>query len=156
MAVTVVRSSRMPASAEAVWGLVTRMPAINREMGPWLRMTYPREAENLSLGDTTVRLGEPLFTSWVLAGGLVPIERMAVTLVELEPGRRFVEQSRTLAMRSWRHERTLEPSGDECIVTDRLTLAAPVRWVEPLLGRALGLFFDHRHRRLRRAIDELP
>jgi ligand-binding SRPBCC domain-containing protein len=146
---TVVRSSLLRASAADVWARVTRMDAINREMMPFMRMTYPREAEGMTLDGADVRLGEPLFRSWVLLGGILPIERMDVTLVELDRGKRFVEQSRTLAMRRWRHERTIEPAEGGCRVTDRLTLEAPMGALSPVIARLVGVFFDHRHRQLR-------
>jgi ligand-binding SRPBCC domain-containing protein len=149
------RSSRLAASSAKVWAHVTRMPAINLEMGPFLKMTFPHEAETMSLGDIDVELGTPIFRSWVLAGGVIPIERMDVTLVELEKGRRFVEQSKTLFMKRWRHERTVEDEGDGCTVTDRLTFEAPLAFVTPTVAMCIGSFFDHRHRVLKRTFGEL-
>lgn len=157
MPVTVVRSSRLRASAADVWAGVTKMPAINREMGPVLRMSYPREAEDMTLDGDAVRLGEPLFRSWVLLGGLLPVERMDVTLVELDPGRRFVEQSGTLFMRLWRHERIVDADANGgSTVTDRLTMEAPIPRFSAGIARLVGLFFDHRHRRLRATFGSAP
>ena len=61
-----------------------------------------------------------------------------------------------LSQRVWEHERTLEPAGGGCLITDR------VRW-EPRLGLPgrplrplIGFFFRHRHRRLRRRFGGAP
>ncbi len=43
-----------------------------------------------------VEVGEPLGRSWILLGGLIPVDFDDLRLVELEPGRRFLERSRTL------------------------------------------------------------
>lgn len=146
---TVTRSSRLAAPAERVWAHATSMASITREMAPWLRMTFPPEAAGVALDDPRVRLGEPLFTSWVLLLGVVPVERMDLTLAELDPGRRFVEQSRTRVLKGWRHERRVEPDGDGCVVTDTLTLTPPVGALAGPLEWFVGRFFEHRHRRLR-------
>jgi ligand-binding SRPBCC domain-containing protein len=148
--ITLTRTSRLPAPPDVVWRHATSMPSVNREMGPWLLMTYPAEARERSLGDAAVVLGEPLFTSWILFLGLVPVERMRVTIVELEPGRRFVERSPPLLLRSWRHERSVEPSEEGCVVTDVVTAEPPFAWFSPVVGFVVGRFFTHRHDRLRR------
>ncbi len=154
--ITVTRISRLPAPAEVVWRHATSMPSVNREMGPWLRMTYPAEARDQSLADAAVVLGEPLFTSWILFLGLLPVERMRVTIVELEPGRRFVERSPPVLLRSWRHERSVEPSQDGCVVTDVVTAEPPFAWFSPVLRVVAERFFTHRHARLRRLFAGTP
>lgn len=149
---TLTQSSQLPRPPEAVWRHVTSMPEINREMGPWLHMTYPAEARTLSLADAAVQVGQPLFNSWILFLGLVPVERMQVTLAEIEPGRRFVEQSGVMLMRFWRHERSVVPTEGGCLVSDVVTLEPPFVWFAPLLKILAGLFFSHRHRRLRQLL----
>lgn len=146
---TVSRSSRLAAPAAKVWAHATSMPALSREMTPWMRMTYPPEARDMSLDDAGVRPGEPLFKSWVLVLGVLPVERMNVTIAEVDPGRRFVEQSRTSVMKSWRHERRVEPDGDGCVLTDTLMMEPPVAALAGPIAWFIGRFFDHRHRVLR-------
>lgn len=136
------------AAPAAVWASITSIEGVNHEMGPWLQMTVPPEARGLTLDAALGSLGEPLFASRVLLFGIIPVERMRVTLVELEPGRRFVEQSPMLTLRYWRHERTLAPEGTNCRITDRLTFAPPVAAFAPILRRVVSAFFAHRHRRL--------
>ncbi|MDB4969951.1 MAG: hypothetical protein JWN44_5640 [Myxococcales bacterium] len=112
-------------------------------------MSYPAEADELSLDDPRVRLGETLFASWILLLGLVPVERMRVTLVEIDPGRSFVEQSGVSMLRFWRHERRIEPTAGGCVLTETLTVAAPLSLMTPVVGWLVRLFFAHRYRRLR-------
>ena len=66
-----------------------------------------------------VEIGAPLGRSWILLGGLIPVDFDDLRLVELEPGRRFLERSRTLTFSLWQHERVVEPEGEgSCRVTD--------------------------------------
>jgi ligand-binding SRPBCC domain-containing protein len=85
--------------------------------------------------------------------GVVPFDYDHLTIAELDPGRGFDEQSTMLSMRSWRHERTVEPDGDaKTAVRDRLTfeLRTPLRPLTPIVTRGIGALFRHRHRRLQR------
>jgi hypothetical protein len=80
MRVDISRSTPLRAAPSLVWRHATSLDGINREMGPWLKMTAPPEARGLALDDAGVALGEPLFTSVVLFGGVMPVERMRVTI----------------------------------------------------------------------------
>jgi ligand-binding SRPBCC domain-containing protein len=85
--------------------------------------------------------------------GVVPFDYDYLTIAELEPGRRFLEQSTMLSMSSWQHERTITPdTGGTAVVHDRVTFQPRValRLTAPLLAVGIGAFFSHRHRRLRR------
>ncbi|TMB59565.1 MAG: hypothetical protein E6J56_00050 [Deltaproteobacteria bacterium] len=82
------------------------MEGISRELWPILRMTAPRGVK--SIGDVPIEPGNPLFRSWILLFGLIPIDRSDLTLLSLDVGQRFVEQSPMLSMSLWRHVRTLE------------------------------------------------
>jgi ligand-binding SRPBCC domain-containing protein len=140
-------SSLIPAPPERVWERIITPAGINHELRPWMTMTVPRGIKRLD--PETVELGRPLGRSWVLLFGLLPFEYDDITLIELEPGRRFLERSPMLSQRSWRHERIVEAAEGGSRVTDRVRMeprlglpAAPLR---PLF-RAV---FRHRHRRLR-------
>jgi ligand-binding SRPBCC domain-containing protein len=140
-------SSLVPAPPERVWERIITPAGINHELRPWMTMTVPRGIKRLD--PETVELGRPLGRSWVLLFGLLPFEYDDITLIELEPGRRFLERSPMLSQRSWQHERIVEADEGGSRVTDRVRMeprlglpAAPLR---PLF-RAV---FRHRHRRLR-------
>jgi ligand-binding SRPBCC domain-containing protein len=153
MHVEISRSTPLRAAPADVWRHATSLDGINREMGPWLKMTAPPEARGLALDDAGVALGEPLFTSVVLFGGVVPVERMRVTITELEPGRRFVERSPMLAVRAWRHERTIDAHPAGCLISDRVSFEPRVGAASALLRSAIGAFFAHRHRQLGRLFN---
>ena len=150
MAATLTRASTLAAAPESVWAHATSLASINREMAPWLEMSAPAELQGVSLDDPRVVPGEELFASTVRFLGFLPVDRMHVTIVELERGRRFVEESPMLAMRRWRHEREIVPAGAGCTLRDTLTFEPRIALATPAVRIALGAFFTHRHRVLRR------
>jgi ligand-binding SRPBCC domain-containing protein len=156
---TLVFRSRLDASADAVWTHATSMRGVNRELAPWLRMTYPAGFDDLA----RVALAEggevptKLFVSWILAFRVIPAERWDLGLAELGPGRRFVERSNVLTLSSWRHERSVEPVDvGASALTDRLTFAPRIALVAPLVVRLVSALFGHRHRWLRRRFGGEP
>jgi ligand-binding SRPBCC domain-containing protein len=125
---------------------MTSVEGISTELAPVVRMTVPRSSSTLLPGDVVT--GERLFYSWVLLLGLFPIDRMEFTLSSVDVGRGFVEESPTLTMKRWRHERSLATGDGGTVLTDRLTfepkfLPRLVRWFVTRL-------FEHRHSVLRR------
>jgi hypothetical protein len=148
------QSSRLPVRADDVWARAVTEPGINDELRPLLRMTFPRELRGMTIDEVDV--GVPLGRSWILLGGIVPVDYDDLLLAELEPGRRFLERSRTLSFAVWQHERTVEPDGDHaCRVTDRLGFELrPALARTPgsarLAGTVVAALFRHRHRRLAR------
>jgi hypothetical protein len=141
-------SSQLDASPAAVWDRVMTPEGINDEMRPYLRMTLPRGVERLD--PESVEIGIPIGRSWILFLGLLPFDYDEVCLARLEPGRGFLERSKMLSQRTWEHERTLEPAGGGCLITDRVSwqprLGLPGRPLRPFIA----WFFRHRHKRLRR------
>ncbi|HYC54451.1 MAG TPA: hypothetical protein VEL28_05895 [Candidatus Binatia bacterium] len=140
--------SVLRAPAEKVWAHAISLDGVNAELAPIARMTAPPGA---SLDPSHVVLGQRLFRSWILAFGVLPIDYDDITLIELEPGRRFLERSPMLSQAMWEHERVIEPQGSEsCTVRDRVRFR-PRLW---LLGRMqkplFHLTFINRHRNLRR------
>ncbi len=103
-----------------------------------------------------VEVGVPLGRSWILLGGLVPVDFDDLRLAELDPGRRFLERSRTLTFSVWQHERVVEPEGEgSCRLTDRLDfeLRPALAWIPGaarLAQATVAALFRHRHRRLAR------
>ena len=136
------------ATPDVVWRRVVSPEGIDDEMRPWLSMTMPRD----DLAVDTVRLGEPVGRAWLRLFGVVPFDFDDLVVTELEPGRRFLEESSMASMRRWVHERTVEAAPSGTTLTDRVTFAprAPLVVLGPLLRRVVGAFFAHRHRRLRR------
>ena len=140
-------SSRLGAPPDEVWSRIATAEGVNDELGPWMRMTVPGGGD---LDLDAIEVGKPIGRSWVLLFGLIPIDYDEINVVELDPGRRFVERSRMLSQRVWEHTRTIEAVAGGSEVTDAIAweprLPVPGRALRPLF-RAI---FRHRHRRLRR------
>ncbi|MCG6120879.1 MAG: hypothetical protein MEP44_09575 [Blastomonas sp.] len=136
----------LAADRDEVWRSVTSLAGLRREMMPVLAMTAPPGVANLT--DMPIMPGQPLFRSRLLLGGLIPAGTSALTLLSLEPGSGFVEQSPMTGMMQWRHERRLTDAGTGCKVTDTLEFEPSL--LPGLTSQLIHLFFSHRHRRLRR------
>jgi hypothetical protein len=142
------RSVVVPAPADRIWERVTTPEGINHEMLPWMTMTMPRAARELTID--TLPLDTVLGRAWMRLFGILPFDYDALSIVDLKPGRAFHERSTMASMRHWEHERTLEPLGDgsSTRVTDRLTLEPRIGVLAGVLARVVSAFFGHRHRRL--------
>jgi hypothetical protein len=141
-------SSRLGASQAQVWDRVITPEGIRDEMHPYLRMTLPPGVERLD--PESIELGKKIGRGWILLFGLLPFDYDDITLVRLEPERGFLERSRMLSQRVWEHERTIEPNGGGCLITDRVSwqprFGLPGRPLRPVIA----WFFRHRHKRLQR------
>lgn len=143
------RASVLRAPADAVWARVTTLGGINDEFRPLMRMTAPAELREAGLAD--VPLGERVCRSWILLGGVLPVEYDDLTIVEREDGR-FLERSSMLSQRVWEHERTVTPHPEGALLTDRVAFT-PRRGVPAgLTERITSAIFAYRHRRLRRRL----
>ena len=147
---SIEQRSVLRVDAVTLWAAVTTEQGINHELGPWLRMRMPRSVKGLSL--ETVPVGEPLGGAVLFALGFLPCEVDWLTWAERVPGQSFDEQSSMIAMRQWRHQRSLVAlSETETEVIDTVTFTArrTLAWSEPLMRVIVGALFAHRHRRLR-------
>ncbi|MGV9797927.1 hypothetical protein ACWDTP_07690 [Mycobacterium sp. NPDC003449] len=147
--------SEIACPIDRVWERVTTQEGINDEMGPYMKMTMPRQFRGKSIAD--VSPGTRIGKSFLLLFGVLPFGFDDITIAKIEPGRMFREESIMTGMRIWVHHRTLEPLGDNTIVTDEITLApqAPMGLIPGwgrLMSWVLSAFFSHRHRRLDRSL----
>jgi ligand-binding SRPBCC domain-containing protein len=147
--VTVLRfESELSSSPERVWDWMTSVRGVQTELWPVLKMTAPKSFAKMT--DVSVELGKPLFRSWVFLLGVVPIDRSDLTLIQLDSGSGFVEESPMLSMKLWRHERRITSRGGKTVLTDTLTF-------EPRFARAfvewlIRVTFQHRHAVLRKTL----
>jgi ligand-binding SRPBCC domain-containing protein len=144
-----VQRSVLHAPADEVWAFATTKEGINAELMPIVRMTAPRGAGDLTLTDieAPVRIGR----SWILLGGLIPIDYDDIFVESIEPGRAFRERSTMLTQRSWHHDRSVDSAGpDTCFVTDAISFEPRLPMSPRLLLPVFRWFFRHRHRRLRK------
>ncbi len=140
-------SSLLSADVDAVWVHCSSMKGVSQELWPWLRMTYPKGAESLVV-DPFVP-GALLFRSRLLLLGVFPVDRTDLTLVELQPGRRFLERSSMATQRIWQHERLLEPVAAGTRITDRLEWQGRFRGATAAFAVAVPVLFKWRHHRLK-------
>lgn len=151
MSTTLSFETTLAANPEQLWAWITSFDQIEKEMAPLLRMSAPKGFQNLAA--VSFQPGVPLFRSWILLGGVVPVDFSDLTLISMTPGVGFVEQSRMGSMKLWRHERMLHPVASGCRITDTLTF-------QPRLGGRLTVafvrrFFAHRHKMLKKHLGEL-
>lgn len=151
--VTLERSSVLAAPAPEVWARVATMDGVNEELAPLVRMTHPAALSTLAdAGDDL--MGRVAFHSWLLAGGVVPMDRHALRLLTVEQrgelGGGFVEDSTSWLQARWRHERDVDAVDTHtCRVTDRLVVVPRLRAARPLVAAVVPRIFEHRHRVLR-------
>jgi ligand-binding SRPBCC domain-containing protein len=143
----VVVVSTLAAPRAAVWAAVATMRGVNDELRPWLRMTHPRGLERLDA--QPVPLGVRLFRSWILMGGVLPVDYDDLVLTRLEPGRGFREESTMLTMRRWVHERTLADAPGGCELCDHLEFEPRAAVPGAAAAAVVRALFAHRHARLR-------
>jgi len=145
---SIERSSLVTAPAAEVWARVVTPEGINDEFWPWLTMSIPSGADGMDID--TLELGQQVGRCWLRLFGVLPVDYDDLTIVELEPGRRFLERSRLFSAPQWQHERVVEPVGDTSTrLTDRLEFT-PRRGFGLLGPRLIRLIFWNRHRRVRR------
>jgi hypothetical protein len=128
-----------------LWPIVTSADGVNAELKPLVTMTFPKDGFDFS----KAMPGQPLFTSWILLFGFLPIDRHTFIIHEVGP-LHFVETSHTLLQRSWRHERYLTPQGDSTDVRDVVTVIPRLAFMQPVTNRIVATIFRHRHKRLAR------
>ncbi len=148
-----VVSSTLAAGPGTLWDHAVTPASLNREFRPLLRMTFPP-----GVGDVTDswRPGERRFRSWMLLGGLLPVEYDDLVFCEVERGRRFLERSSMWSQRVWEHERVIEPLAQGARVTDRVRFEPRLPWLAPLYAPLFRAVFRLRHRNLRRLFGEAP
>ncbi|SEH83695.1 hypothetical protein SAMN04489835_4718 [Mycolicibacterium rutilum] len=145
------RAGTVDAPVARVWERIVTPEGINDEMRPWMTMSMPRGARDLTVD--TVPVGTPVGRCWLRLFGVLPFDYDDLMIAELWPGRGFHEESTMLSMRLWRHERTLDPVDEaRTVVRDRLTfeLRGPLRVLTPVIAAGIGALFSHRQRRLAR------
>ena len=140
--------SRLQAPPAEVWQGVGRMAGVNWELWPLVRMTHPPALDRFD--PATFPIGRRAFRSWLLLGGVLPVDYDDLTFASLEPGRGFLERSCLLSARLWEHERTLEVTPGGCYLTDRVRFVPRVLGTGAALGPIYRAAFRYRHSRLRR------
>jgi ligand-binding SRPBCC domain-containing protein len=150
--VRVTLQSRLAARPEELWEWITSARGVNAEMRPILKLDFPKGMTHIPQDADS--LGKKLGDCRFLLFGVLPVDLSRLTFVEIEPGRRFVEQSPLLSMKGWRHERTIAPDGDGMLLVDELEFTP--RFAAGAVGWFITRFFRHRHAALRRRFPAAP
>lgn len=148
--VRVTFESTVPATPHELWNWSTSVQGIGTEMGPILKL-HSREG-SIPVPQDQGSLGKVLGKCTFLLFGILPIDQSKLTFTEVEPGRRYVEQSQLLSMKRWRHERIIAPGADGTRVIDNLEFTP--RFVGGLAKWFISQLWKHRHEVLRRQFHE--
>jgi len=146
-------SSNLAAPPDVVWRHAVSPAGVNRELRPLLRMTFPADVGDLA---ASWRPGQRVFRSWLLLGGVVPVEYDDVVFEEIDPGRRFLERSSMLTQRVWEHERCIVPRAGGCTLTDRIRFVPRIPWLGGLQRAIFRTVFALRHRNLHHLFGRIP
>jgi len=147
-AISIRFESKLLAPTERIWEWITSVKGISAEMWPFFRMSVPRSIQ--SLADVRIQPGVPLFRSYILLFGFLPIDYSDMTLLELNHGIGFIEQSPMGSMKLWRHERHIAPYPfvpGVVLLVDQLTFHP--RMAKRFVGWFIRRVFTHRHKVLR-------
>jgi hypothetical protein len=147
MAYTFSISSNLTVNAEALWDAVVCPTDINAEFRPLLMMTFPRGMDDVTAG---WQQGVRRFRSWILLGGLIPVEYDDLCFDAVEPGRFFLERSSMWSQARWEHRRELTPRRGGTRLTDTVAFEPRLPVLAPVHLALFRWIFRWRHRRLRR------
>lgn len=142
--------SEVSASPKKVWEWITSLKGISTEMWPYFRMTAPKGFD--SIEHWNIILGQPLFHSKVFLFGFLPIDYSDITLIEIEKGSGFIEQSPMGSMKLWRHERRIISTVTGCKIIDHLTFEP--KMASSFVGWFIRTVFQHRHSVLRKNLGK--
>ncbi|MFC1851727.1 hypothetical protein ACFL27_16170 [candidate division CSSED10-310 bacterium] len=145
--------STLTASSEEIWSRVFTMEGVNAELSPWMRMTYPREAEQFDQAGSSP--GQCLFRSIILFLRIIPIDLYYLSFISIKAPTHFHEQSHSITIREWTHKRTLQSEGGNCRLKDTIHYSFRVPGVGRLFRPVFYALFKHRHRYLRRAFGHV-
>ncbi len=81
------RQSIVDAPAERVWARVVTPEGINDELRPWMTMSMPRGAKDLTVD--TVPVGTPVGRCWMRLFGVLPFDYDDLMIAELRAGPRL-------------------------------------------------------------------
>ena len=105
---TVEVTSVLPASKAALWDSISTFRGVNYELFPILSMTCPEPDSRLSIDCVNTPANQPLFRSWILLFGILPIEFDLIRIESFVEGTGFKERSSMGLFSNWNHDRTLE------------------------------------------------
>ncbi len=122
------------------------MIGVNYELGPFLRMSCPKEWEQRLL--TEWQTGASLFRSVISVLWVLPID-VHTFYMESVSAHGFEEHSSSWMNSLWAHKRTVEADGASCKIHDVVEFTPRVRIIGALASLIYKTVFKHRHKRLK-------
>ncbi|MBK7869863.1 MAG: hypothetical protein IPJ74_03810 [Saprospiraceae bacterium] len=138
--------SELNANPTQVWQDIFNMKAVNRELSPYARMTYPKDID----WSKSLETKQVLFSSWILLFGFIPVDQHFLRFEEINPGQGFHEYSYSIMHHFWRHKRNLEEKEGKTILKDVVEFAPQAALLGPILRELYKLVFRKRHQYLRK------
>jgi hypothetical protein len=138
--------SKLDVAPQAFWA-ATSMQSVNWELAPLVRMTAPPEWRDCALSQW--QAGRPLFKSWILLFGILPVDLHSFRLEAIDPEGGFLEASSSWVNKAWRHERKTLAGAGQCTVVDHVRVLGRCAPLTALLMPVYKWVFRHRHARLR-------
>ncbi|MCB9779415.1 MAG: hypothetical protein H6742_12685 [Alphaproteobacteria bacterium] len=137
--------TRFHETPDRVWAMKVDPERIRDEFRPWLRFSLPDDVLDRGLrGELPVS-----FDARLTPPGLAWPGR----LVAIQDGVSFVDESENRLMAAWRHEHTVEPTGDGCRYIDDVQFSPRGPLPALHVAHATALLFRHRHLRFARGLD---
>lgn len=144
---TIKVSSLLEDSRRSIWDAISSFEGINKEFVPLMTMTCPDPSLRMTADLVT---DKPLFRSWILLFGLIPIDYDLIRLQEVEVYHGFKERSTMGFMSEWHHDRTLidATSSNGTVVTDTLSFTPRIPFTGVILMFIVKQLFLLRHSNL--------
>lgn len=146
-------SSDLEVSPKEAWKLVGTMEGVNLELKPLAQMTFPKSKSEFN--PNNIIIGKPLFRSWILLFGILPIDYDEITFQTLKTDVGFIESSKMLSQKLWQHERKLQPTPFGCKITDTIKFTPKLSFLGFFYSFSFKLAFRNRHRNLRRMFKKI-
>ena len=144
--------SKLNVTADTLWQWIISKKGINTELSPILKMTS-LDRFNIKHKDQ-LKLGQPMTISWIMLFGIIPIDRSKITLMAIEEGKYFIEQSPMIGMKLWRHKRSItEFATKGSVLIDELDFEP--RFFKSVIIWFIKKLFENRHQQLKRIFGDI-
>jgi hypothetical protein len=145
--------SRLSIQADRFWQSQS-LATVNAELHPTYRMSAPPELLDRPIAEWPAKPDG--LKSWILYRGLIPVDRHLFGTIAFPAPTTFVETSSSWLNRVWRHERTVQPMGAGCEVTDKVSFEPRLAFLGPWQKALYIMAFRRRHANLKSLDVEHP
>jgi hypothetical protein len=130
-----------------IWKRVSCFSGVNEELYPLMQMTCPDPTLQLT---SQLISNKPLFRSWLLLFGFIPIDYDLIGITDCKEGHSFSERSSMGLMSKWHHDRFLHELNDnQTQVVDKLSFISRIPFTGFILSFIVRMLFKYRHYKLK-------